>query len=291
MPYQLVINDKNSVPIAFINTRDDDDDDRDFLGYIEVDELPKPKKKKYSYHFVSESESESDDEYETDFYIENNKHGIRINDKFSIFPSIKSQCINIAAPRESGKSTLARQYANDYLKLFPNNNVIVISCVDSDKAYKGRKGFYRIPLDDDFMDFDVDGLQKSLVIFDDIESGKEPQILKHAADMKDNLLMNGRHIGEGKSKNKIYNENAPSVLVLCHQLMSWKATRINLSECDCIVIFPGSGSSYHMTRLMKVYCGFDNKLIKKILKLNTRWCMIHKVSPQYILSEHDCFFV
>jgi len=64
-----------------------------------------------------------------------------------------------------------------------------------------------------------------------------------------------------------------------------------LNEAHEIVYFPHSGSMKGINYLLKEYIGFDNKEIKAIKKLKTRWCCIFKNYPQLAMTERNLWLL
>lgn len=187
--------------------------------------------------------------------------------------------IYIAGPSGSGKSSFVSNYAKLYKKLNKNNPVWLFSSVNDDKSLENLD-INVIALDDGLLKNggmeSSEFLQKgdgAMVIFDDIDTIKDKDINVEVHRIRDNLLETGRH------KNI-------SVVSTGHQLMDYKKTRTILNEATGVVFFPKSGSQYHITRFLKVYCGFSPPQIKKILSLNSRWIFVNKSYPNYVLYQH-----
>lgn len=295
--FKLVVNDVNSTPIAFINKGYDDDDKRGFVGYIEVDvkDLKKEQKKSYK-NFFEDDSSESEDEYE--FFVDkNNKHHIKLNSgKFEVFPNLYGEhgAYNLSGSRGSGKSYITKQFCKNYHSLYPNNKIIIISPVTSDKNFKGS-GFYRINLEDDdsVYDLKIDDFKDSLVVFDDLEGLEQidPDKYKFLHNLQDNLLLIGRHVGEEDNKNALRNDHAPTLIVITHTMCNYKKTKTVLNESSDSIFFPCSSGKYNINRLLKNYVGLDNKQIKYILDLPSRWVCVHRNFPMYVVSEREIFFL
>ena len=121
-------------------------------------------------------------------------------------------------------------------------------------------------------------LQNSLVIFDDIDTIPDKKLNEAVRSLRDDLLETGRSYN-------IYMCNTS------HQLMNYKHTRTLLNESTAVTFFPKSGSSYHIKRFLKEYCGLEKKQIQKILELPSRWVTINKVYPCFILYEKGAFLL
>jgi hypothetical protein len=70
-----------------------------------------------------------------------------------------------------------------------------------------------------------------------------------------------------------------------------KFARTLLNEINMISLFPKSGSSQQIKYALKTYWGMNNKQIDKILDLKSRWVIISKTYPQYVLYENGCFIL
>jgi hypothetical protein len=290
MVFILTLNDKNANQIAQIHGGQLDGS---IVGYKDVD-ITSIKKQKYKNKSFMD-DSDSDEELNNFNHVMNNelqKPEFYISDgEFFKIPSYKSECIFIGGARESGKSYWTKKYIDSYKNQKPKNKVVVFSQVDNDKNYKGGSNIFRVPLEEEILDnFDKDELINSLVVFDDIESGMNKQTKQKIEDLRDDLMVTGRHLGEEYSKNDAYNTCAPSVVSISHNLMNWKTTRTSLLECSHIVFFPAS-NTYNVKRMLQLYCGCSNDQIKRILKLNSRWVCIHKCYPMYIISSHNIFLL
>ena len=77
----------------------------------------------------------------------------------------------IAGNSGCGKSTLASKILEGYAKLYPHQNIYIISAVDSDEAYdknpKLRNKIQRIDIRDDLSDISTADFSNSIVVFDD----------------------------------------------------------------------------------------------------------------------------
>jgi len=194
------------------------------------------------------------------------------------------EILYICGPQGSGKSYYAAQYIKQYLHKFPNRGAILFSRIQKDKAFKGIKKLYRIDLEK-LLDTDIDiknDLKGSLCIFDDIEMMNK-DIYKILESLKNDIIKNGRD--QEEKGNDIH------CIVTNHQCTDYRSTRDILNECTSITIFPRSSIPYNIKRLLNQYLGFDKKIIKKILSLNSRWVTIYIQYPQYVLYEHGAFLL
>lgn len=184
------------------------------------------------------------------------------------------QFILVTGNSGAGKSFWTAMYMRMYHKMFPHNPIFIISKKDSDPAYDVLDFITRIPLDENFMDLELDtkDFEDSLVIFDDIENIIDKKIKKAVYDLKDNLSETGRSHG-------IY-------MILCNHLaMCGQTTRKDNNECDAVVVFKSS-SKFHRDNLLKTYVGLDKKQITDVNEIPSRWLFIKKSDPMYVVSEN-----
>jgi hypothetical protein len=147
------------------------------------------------------------------------------------------------------------------------------------------KELIRIKIDDGLVkdamevkELTKDGTMASLVIFDDIDVIADPKIQQAVYHIQRQLLEIGRH-------ENIY------VLSTAHQMMNHHKTRTLLNESTWITFFPKSGSTYHIKRLLEIYCGLGKKQIAYVLSLPSRWVTIYKQYPNYIVPATGLFFL
>ncbi len=189
------------------------------------------------------------------------------------------ECGYACAASGGGKSTFVANYAAEYKKLFPKNDVFIFSRLESDDVLDKLKP-KRIRIDDELVDKPIqpDELDKSLVIFDDTDTIREKNIRNAIISLKNDLLETGRH-------QNIY------IMITSHLMNNYKETRIVLNESHFIVIFPNASSTYSIKYCLEKYYGLGKKDIEKVLKLKSRWIMIFRNFPRYVLSEHQCYIL
>lgn len=190
---------------------------------------------------------------------------------------VDREVVYISGPSGAGKSTWCSNYIEEYKKVFPKNEIVLFSRKPEDPALDIHNPL-RIDLDQSIVDdpIDLTELQDSLVIFDDCATINNKKVREAVLNLMEDVLECGRsyHI---------------SILATSHQLMNYKETRTLLNEATQVVFFPNAGSQYHVKRFLKVYCGLDRDNIKTIMKLPTRYCMINKSYPNYLLYEFGLF--
>lgn len=198
--------------------------------------------------------------------------------KFVPVPNIDTREVTyIAGPSGSGKSTLAAKYIETYKKLFPQNPVIIFSRKDSDPVLDKLKPL-RFIIDESIVTEPIDIIKElpggGCILFDDCNTFQDDKIKKAVAKLMHDILEIGRSMG-------IY------CIVTSHLINpnERKDSRTIWNEAHTITIFPKSGNRHGMVYALKNYCGFDNKQINKILSLPSRWVLIGKQFPNYVLHE------
>ncbi len=202
------------------------------------------------------------------------------NGKLSPLPNIDTRdVLYVAGPSGSGKSTYTADYIKQVQKIYPKMPIFIFSRVNEDKVLDELKPI-RIELDEEVVADPIrpGELNNSVCVFDDIDTISDKKINEAVRKLRDDLLETGRH------------EN---VYMVCtsHQLMNYKHTRTLINEATCVTFFPQSGSSYHIQRFLKEYCGLSKLQIEKILHLPSRWVTIGKLYPMYILYEKGCYML
>ncbi len=197
------------------------------------------------------------------------------NGKFVPVPNIdKTETIFIGGPAGSGKSTLAAKYLETYQRLFPKNPIIIFSRKDKDEVLDRLKP-YRFIVDESIVSDPPDLLKEltggACVLFDDCIF-LDDKINKVIQKLIDDVLQIGRSYS-------IY------CVIVSHQLNEGKKTKVTWSEVHSVTIFPRSGNRYAMNYALEKYCGLDKKTRERILNMKSRWVMIGKQYPMYLLSE------
>jgi hypothetical protein len=199
-----------------------------------------------------------------------------------IIPDPEPERVYIAGKSGSGKSCLAALYMNEYLRMFPDRRVILVSRHEGEKAYT-EIPHEVVPLEV-FEDiekgeraFELDELANSLVVFDDCDNVQNKKMTEGVKLLSDDLISNGRK----------YNIHT---MWLNHQLMEYSKTRNLLNEANKVIFF-NSGSNYHIQQYLNRYVGLTKKQIEVVLAIRSRWTMIALTLPMYIMYEHGAFLL
>ena len=214
----------------------------------------------------------------------------KINDKELLLPddgclrplpdSVRRECIYITGPSGSGKSTWAAQYCAMFRKMVPDIRIYVFSRLKEDGVLDVLKPV-RVVLDDEFLQsdpYEPVHFENSIVLFDDIDTLTDERVCKKVSKLRSDILETGRH-------QNVW------CLTTGHMISNRERTRVVLNECTKVTVFPKSGSTYHIRRLLKEYFGFDKKQIDKTLGLPSRWVTITRTAPQLVIHEKGCFIV
>ena len=190
------------------------------------------------------------------------------------------QHLYTAGPTGCGKSTSISEWAESYNKLNPKNNIYLFCRYDDDDdpAFKNLD-LIKI-MNDDSLILDPPNsseFENSMVIFDDCSTIRDKEIREIIDELRQDLLETGR-------KKNIY------VCVSNHLLADHTKTKENINECQVLIFFKASGLGA-VEYALKKYYGFNTDTIKKINKLNSRWFLVCKLHPQYVLYDKGAFLI
>lgn len=208
------------------------------------------------------------------------------NEEFIPIPNDKTnrEVLYAGGMSGSGKTYYVKTYVKELSKKYPKMPIYLISPFEEDESLDEIDPL-RIKIDMDLVDEPIDpkDLKNSCIIFDDIDSiemksKKETKEIKEAIKiLLHRCLKIGRH----------YNIH---VLQTNHLLCDRDNTKDILNESHHITFFPHSGSKMSMKRLCEEYGGIDYDTLKKIKKMKTRWCTIHRNYP-ITVSTQKCMFI
>jgi energy-coupling factor transporter ATP-binding protein EcfA2 len=201
--------------------------------------------------------------------------------KFQLVPNTtkEREIIYITGPSGSGKSTFTSNYIKEYKKKFKNGDIFLFSALSEDEVLD-KHNVKRIKLSAALITDKLTSadFENALVIFDDIDVISDKKIREAVIATLNSVLEVGRHF-------KTY------CIITNHLPTAGKDTRRVLNEAHEIVYFPHSGSMKGINYLLKEYIGFDNKEIKAIKKLKSRWCCIFKNYPQLAMTERNLWLL
>jgi len=218
----------------------------------------------------------TDDEKEMNFEIPDN--GILQPLPHSAKDQI--EIMYVSAPTGAGKSYFSAQWVKQYLKKYKNNEFYLFSSVNEDKSLD-KYDPVRIDITEDILNDPIqpEELADSVVVFDDVDTIRNPLIKNYVARFRDFLLEQGRH-------------SNINIVVTSHVFMDNHNTKRILNEATSVCFFPrGGGGKYHIKRFLKVYGGLEDDQIKKIFKLKSRWICFYRTYPNYIMHEKGAYII
>lgn len=195
----------------------------------------------------------------------------------------------IFAPTGAGKSVFCSQYANNYKMVYPSNNVFLVTYINGDDpSLSSIRDLRNIPIIDILEEKITEKtIPNSLIIFDDVDAlpappedgSYDPKVSFRAVeDLRDALLTRGRHYGI-------------SVIVTSHIAANYKHTKVPIDSSANVVVFPNGGNWSGVDRILKVYAGLNKEQEKRIRNLPSRWVLVHKQCPNYVIYEKGCYIL
>jgi hypothetical protein len=225
-------------------------------------------------------------------------YDIATDNEINPLPTLKRQVIYIAGAQDSGKSYRVMQYIHFWRKLFPERKIVMISRLDHDETFSRsphgdmEKCMIRMKPALSWLTqrFDLADFKDCLVVFDDIVSSNwdntetNPKkcvannklIQAYIRDLCIDMVQNGRH-------------HNTHVIITNHDLYDNQNTTKLLKDATDFIIFPSTTGSHHLNYFLRNYVGLLKKQIQKILAIRSRWILIHKNSPKYIMFDKGVF--
>lgn len=235
-------------------------------GFNSVDEKEENEEKK-----ALIQKAEEDGETSTSMILEDGK--------FTLNPMYnKYQLFYIVGSCGAGKSYLAREIIENYKKMYPKNEVYVISSLQEDTTLDKLKYLVRID-PNTFIDEkpNIDEFSNSLVLFDDYENFPK-KIYDLTVELINSIASTGRHA---------------SINMICiqHNFTNYKATRLLLNEMTHVVVYPSSASNHALKYLLGTYCGLDRKQLQEVKKSKSRWVCIYRHHPNMMITQNEIKFL
>lgn len=201
-------------------------------------------------------------------------------EKIQYIPNKKSerQILYITGASGSGKSFYTKAYCDQYKKMFPKNEIYLVSSINEDSSIDKVKGLKRIKLSNELLttDLKADDFKDSLVIFDDTDCLTNKIMRMKVNGILNMLLETGRHTNT-------------SVVYTSHLATNGLDTKRILNEAHSITIFPHSLGGRSLKYLLENYFGLDKHQIKKIKTMPSRWVTLVKSFPMVVLSEKEAY--
>lgn len=202
--------------------------------------------------------------------------------EFNILPNIEKDqrdTLFIAGPQGSGKSVFSSNYIKDYLTKYTHNKFYLFTLKDKDEPLD-ELGPIRIKLNEDLIkkQLKLEFFKNSIVLFDDVDSISNKEIKKEVYRLFDHLLLDGRSLNI-------------TILITYHSTSDYKNTRQILNNVKYVVLFPKSGGLAQNNYMLKTYCGLNNTQVKRINKLDTRYCIIKKTAPMMVIAQKNIYLL
>jgi len=218
-----------------------------------------------------------------DYINQKLKTQILFDDKYTkLFPIPQkfSERIYVPAPSGSGKSTFIGMYIKEMRKQDKKRKIYIFSRVNEDEPLdKLKPKPIRIPLEQKYFDenpLEIEAFKNSILIFDDIDTILDKQLVKYIRGFRDDVLETGRHYDI-------------TLLSTSHLIANFLATRTLINEANAIVLFPKGSSFYAISNFLERYLGFDKDMIRYVEKLPTRWIYFWKEYPKFAIHEKGAF--
>lgn len=205
---------------------------------------------------------------------------------FKIFPYIdlkhkQRSGIFISGISGSGKSTIAKQLIDGYIKLLGKETRIILftQTEELDPVFEPlseNKLFVHVCIKNDQMYTLItpELLQNSIVTFDDYENIDKNLQLFTLTLIKD-ILERGRKL------------NIQCILIN-HQTQNYNKTRSLIFECDTYILFPNSNKN-SVKKFLLSYADIDKKEVDELIEMAMNqfdFLLFRKSVPRYILTKN-----
>jgi len=202
------------------------------------------------------------------------------NEKFQQIPDSKKerQILYITGASGSGKSYYTKEYCDQFKKMFPKRPIYLFSSISDDSSIDKIKDLKRIPLKPELLqdDLKAEDFKDSMVIFDDVDCITDKLMKTKVAGILNSILETGRHFN-------VY------CIYTSHLACAGNETKRILNEAHSITFFPQNSGGRMLKYLLESYLGLDKDQIKKIKKLDGRWCTVIKSFPMIVMAEQEVY--
>ena len=123
-----------------------------------------------------------------------------------------------------------------------------------------------------------------LLIFDDVDRIRDPEVKKLTYKILYDALCNGRDHETQEGHADI------DVVVTNHEINDYQNTKYILTECNYIVLFPYFTTAEQIERVLKKI-GVNKHLMKQIIKYQSRVVIIHRTAPMYCITHSKIFLL
>ena len=81
------------------------------------------------------------------------------------------------------------------------------------------------------------------------------------------------------------------LIVSNHSSLGYKRTQELLNQATYVVIFPKGTSDHHLRTVCMKYCGLNNEQVNKIMETPSRYVIIHREMPLFVLEEKKVWLI
>jgi hypothetical protein len=120
---------------------------------------------------------------------------------------------------------------------------------------------------------DLTAFRNSAVLFDDVDSYPKEE-RKGVMQLYSHMVKDGRSLDI-------------QVMLTSHNACNYQESRDALINSSHLVFFPQFNQGYHMNQFLKLYGNLSRKQVRDVLKWDTRWCVIHREVPRYVMGQHN----
>jgi hypothetical protein len=186
----------------------------------------------------------------------------------------------VAGQSGSGKSYYTLQFAKEYHKMFPKNDIYLFSTLSGDSTLDKVDFIKKIKLSDEFLntEFTHEDFSDSLVIMDDVDTISNNVIKKKVFQILNMLLETGRH-------------SKTSIIYTSHLACKGHESKTILNEAHSVTVFCKTMGSKTLKYLLDNYFGLSKQEIDKLKVIPSRFITIMKTYPTIAISEKSCFIL
>jgi adenosyl cobinamide kinase/adenosyl cobinamide phosphate guanylyltransferase len=190
------------------------------------------------------------------------------------------QILYVSGASGSGKSFYASSYIKEYVKMFPKNDVYIVSSIDKDEQLDKIKNVRRIKLDEKFYEtpFTIEDFRDTLVVYDDTEMIANNMIQEKITNILNLILTTGRHTNT-------------FAINTSHVTNGGHRTKLILLESHSVTLFLATMGDKALKYFLETSFGFGKKQIDKIRNLDSRWITVCRTIPVSVIHENGIFIL
>ena len=201
----------------------------------------------------------------------------------------------IAGTQGCGKSYFISEFLDDYQLAHPERPVRLFTGLkEKDKHFERHADrIVRARMRSKYLDeMDLETMRYNkkkqrtgcLLIFDDVDRIRDPEVKKMTYRILYDALCNGRDHETQEGHADI------DVVVTNHEINDYQNTKYILTECNYIVLFPYFTTAEQIERVLKKI-GVNKHLMKQIIKYQGRALIIHRTAPMYCITHSKIFLL